>query len=148
MVTLVLFQINRHPRAVLNNHDNSSGTPSLLPYGYCVGDCKTVCLNVDPSAKNASSLSLQSCIHRSTFDVYVQLLINHRKLAFMGPPGMGKKYLCMILANYIASNFSDQINQSNASIHRNMHGPVIQTLDASEESEISFKIKLQTNFLR
>ncbi len=119
--------------------------PPILPYGYCTGSNNAIHLHLHPLAQ----LTLQTSIGKNFWEVYTNLLRKHRKVVFMGAPCVGKKYLASVLANHIVAEYQKGIAKTNQNFQTNndvMNW--IQVLDASEESEISFTVKLQKRFCR
>ena len=82
-------------------HDVSE--PELLPYGYIIGDIKSISVSLsDRALPDVDILAFDTLIPRSIMQRYVALVREHKHVILCGPPTTGKSTIASKLANIVA----------------------------------------------
>ena len=75
--------------------------PELLPYGYIIGDIRTIEVRL---GDHVDSLAFDTLIPRSIIQRYVSLVREHKHVIISGPSTSGKSHVAGKLAQVIASS--------------------------------------------
>ena len=77
--------------------------PELLPYGYIIGDIKTISLSLSESATpQVDVLAFETLIPKSIMQRYASLVKEHKHVIICGPPTTGKSKIARELANFVS----------------------------------------------
>ena len=78
--------------------------PELLPYGYIIGDIRSISINLHVSDLNGGvdALAFETLIPKSIIQRYISLAKEHKHVIICGPPSTGKTYIAEKIAEFLS----------------------------------------------
>eukprot|EP00090_Calanus_glacialis_P010676 TRINITY_DN19122_c0_g1_i1.p1 TRINITY_DN19122_c0_g1~~TRINITY_DN19122_c0_g1_i1.p1 ORF type:complete len:1943 (-),score=331.98 TRINITY_DN19122_c0_g1_i1:185-6013(-) len=98
--SLNCYQIGEISRKI---HDQE---PELLPYGYIIGDIRSIRINLHNSDLNGGvdALAFETLIPKSIIQRYISLTKEHKHVIICGPPSTGKTYIAGQISEFLAGS--------------------------------------------
>jgi len=80
--------------------------PELLPYGYIIGDIKSIRIDLHNSGLNGGvdALAFETLIPKSIIQRYISLTKEHKHVIICGPPSTGKTFIAGKIAEFLAGS--------------------------------------------